>query len=90
MTLDLKIGYHRLPLVETLTLVFLREALAQLGVKRTGGRTNPSLVPLRMAKWLVPARVKKFRVEELEPGEKQRREERAAELLRRYPDAASL
>ena len=33
---------------------------------------------------------KKFRVEELKPDEKLRREERAAELLRRYLDAASL
>ena len=33
---------------------------------------------------------KKFRVEELKPGEKLRREERATELLRRYPNATSL
>ena len=35
--------------METHTLVFFREALAQLAAKRAGGGS--------MAKWLVPARV---------------------------------
>ena len=40
---------------------FFREALAQSGAKRHGGRINPTpLVPWKDAKWPVPARVKGF------------------------------
>ena len=37
MTETLKIGYLRLPLITANTLVFGREALAQIGAKRKGG-----------------------------------------------------
>ena len=48
-----------LRLVASYTLVFFREALAQSGAKRQGGRTpSPPLVPWKYAKWHVPARVK--------------------------------
>ena len=38
-------------------MLFFREALAQLGAKREGGRTNQPSVPSKDTKWPVPARV---------------------------------